>query len=156
GKDLVSNLHMPSIYAVPRILFDDDRRRTAAEVAQILHIPHDRLDSRLARSKSFVWLKRKVSEDEAAQIKQLKNGSLGIIEEYQRVYPFGEFLSQVIGFTNIDNDGIEGMELNLDRQLRGVPGRKETIRDAMGREIKAFEKSYLPAINGHSIYLTID
>ncbi len=156
GKDLVSNLKAPSVYAVPRILFEDDRRRIASRVSKILSIPHGKLDSRLTRSKSFVWLKRKVSDSEAKEIKKIGNGALGVLEEYQRVYPFGEFLSQVLGFTNIDNEGIEGMELTLDRNLRGVSGRKETVRDARGRQIKAFEKSYLPALDGHNVFLTID
>ncbi len=156
GKDLVSNLKAPSIYAVPRILFEDDRRRIAARVSRILGISHDRLDSKLNRGKSFVWLKRKVTEAQAQEIKKIGNGALGTLEEYQRVYPFGEFLSQVLGFTNIDSEGIEGMELHLDRQLRGVPGHLKTTRDAMGRQIKAFEKSFLPALDGHNIYLTID
>lgn len=156
GKDFVSNLKTPSIYAVPRILFDDDRHRISARVAKILGISRNVLDSRLTRSKSFIWLKRKVTESQAAEIKKVGSGALGVLEEYQRVYPYGEFLSQVLGFTNIDNEGIEGMELHLDRELRGVPGHKETIRDARGRQIKAFEKSFLPAIDGHNIYLTID
>ncbi len=156
GKDLVSNFKAPSVYAVPRILFDDDRRRIAARVAKILGISHSALDARPVRTKSFVWLKRRITDGQALEIKKIGNGALGILEEYQRVYPFGEFLSQVLGFTNIDNEGIEGMELFQDRQLRGVPGHKKTIRDAMGRQIKAFEKSFLPALDGHNIYLTID
>lgn len=156
GKDLVSNLKAPSIYAVPRILFSDDRHRIASRTARILGLPPAKLDARLSNSKSFVWLKRKVSEGEAQEIKKIGSGALGMIEEYKRVYPFGEFLSQVLGFTNIDNEGIEGVELNLDKHLRGVPGHKETIRDAMGRQIKAFEKNFLPALDGHNIYLTID
>jgi len=156
GKDLVSNIKVPSVYAVPRILFDDDRRKVSAQVSKVLNIPRGKLDSKLARAKSFVWLKRKVSAEEGQAIKKIGNGALGIVEEYQRVYPYGEFLSQVLGFTNIDNEGIEGMEMHLDRYLRGVPGRKQTVRDAMGRQIKAFEKSYLPAIDGSKIELTID
>lgn len=156
GKDLVSNIKVPSIYAVPRILFDDDRKKVASKLSKILNIPRSKLDSRLSRSKSFVWIKRKVSAEEGQEVKKIGNGALGIVEEYQRVYPHGEFLSQVIGFTNIDNEGIEGMEMHLDRYLRGVPGHKQTVRDAMGRQIKAFEKSYLPAIDGSQIELTID
>ncbi len=156
GKDLVSNFKVPSIYAVPRILFDDDRKKIAAKVSKILGISHNALDSRLTRSKSFIWLKRKVTAEQAQQIKKIGNGALGILEEYQRVYPFGELLSQVLGFTNVDSEGIEGIELHLDRHLRGVPGHKKTTRDAMGRQIKAFEKSFLPALDGHNIYLTID
>ncbi|HRK62126.1 MAG TPA: penicillin-binding protein 2 [Candidatus Omnitrophota bacterium] len=156
GKDLVSNIKAPSIYAVPRILFDDDRKKVATKLAKILNIPRNTLDSKLARSKSFVWIKRKVNAEQAQEIKQIGSAALGIMEEYQRVYPYGEFLSQVIGFTNVDSEGIEGMEMHLDRYLRGVPGHKQTIRDAMGRQIKAFEKSYLPAIDGGQIELTID
>jgi len=156
GKELVSNLKAPSIYAVPRILFNDDRHKLAARVSKILGISHDRLDSKFNRAKSFVWLKRKVSESQAQEIKKIGNGALGILSEYQRVYPYGEFLSQVLGFTNIDGEGIEGIELHLDRHLRGVSGHLKTTRDAMGRQIKAFEKSFLPALDGHNIYLTID
>lgn len=156
GKELAINLKVPSIYAVPRLIGNEEKRGLAEKVAKILDLPADFVRERLLRDKAFVWLKRKVTYDMAKQIERLSHPGLGILEEYKRFYPQGELLAHVLGFTDIDNHGLEGLEIFLNRELQGRPGRRYTKRDALGREIKAFEIKTIPAVHGNRVFLTID
>ncbi len=156
GRELATNLKLPSIYAIPRVMDDDSKKELAGPLAEALHLQKDYVLERLSRDKSFVWIKRKVSQEEAAKVKALHHPSLGIVEEYRRFYPQGDLLSQVLGFANIDNQGIEGIELSLNKDLQGREGRRFTKRDALGREIRAFDVKAIPPQNGNKVVLTID
>ncbi len=156
GKEFVTNLKIPSIYAVPRIMKDEDREKFARELSTILSLDRKSITDKLSRDKSFVWIKRRVSAEEANGVKRLQSPALGILDEYKRFYPQGGMLAQVLGFSNVDNQGVEGLERSMDADLRGRPGKRITKRDAYGREIKAFEIKALPAIDGNRIVLTID
>lgn len=156
GKEFVTNLKMPSIYAVPRMMNRESRETLSRELARILGLDRRNVIKKLERNKSFAWIKRRVSFEEADAVKKLESPALGILEEYKRFYPQGSMLAQVLGFSNVDNQGLEGIEKSMDADLRGKPGKRITKRDALGREIKAFEMKALPAIDGNRIVLTID
>ena len=156
GKEFVTNLKIPSIYAVPRALKDEERADLGREVAKILGLDRKWVMARLSRDKSFVWIKRRVTFEEAEKIRKLKCPELGVLEEYKRFYPQGTMLAQVLGFSTVDNQGVEGIERSMDGDLRGKPGKRVTQRDALGREIKAFEMKSLPVIDGNRVVLTID
>lgn len=156
GREFATNLKIPSVYAVPRLLFADQREKLVTSVSQILGLDKKFVLERFSRDKSFVWLKRRVSEAEARKIRELKSDALGITEEYKRLYPQGDLLSQILGFTDVDSQGLEGIELAFNHDLRGRAGQKQTKRDALGREIKAFEYRLIPAIDGRRVVLTID
>jgi len=156
GKEFVTNLKIPSIYAVPRALKDEDRADLSREIAKILGFDRKWVMERLSRDKSFVWLKRRVTFEESDKIRKLECPELGILEEYKRFYPQGTMLAQVLGFSTVDNQGVEGIERSMDGDLRGKPGKRVTQRDAKGREIKAFEIKSLPVVDGNRVVLTID
>jgi cell division protein FtsI (penicillin-binding protein 3) len=156
GKELATNLKLPSIYAVPRILTQEQKSELVAQLSYILKISSKNLMKKFNRPKAFVWIKRQASLEEAAQIKALNSRALGIIEEYKRFYPQNDLLAQVIGFTNIDTEGLEGVELSYNEELSGQDGKRYTKRDALGREIRAFETKSVPARDGHKVVLTID
>ena len=156
GKEFVTNLKIPSIYAVPRVLEDEERADLSREVAKILGLDRKWVMERLSRDKAFVWIKRRVTFEESEKIRQLGSPALGVMEEYKRFYPQGPMLAQVLGFSTVDNEGMEGLERSMDGDLRGKPGMRVTQRDAKGREIKAFEIKSLPVIDGNRVVLTID
>ncbi len=156
GKEFVTNLKIPSIYAVPRTLREEERADLSREVAKILGLDRKWVMERLSRDKAFVWIKRRVTFEEAEKIKKLESSALGVLDEYKRFYPQGSMLAQVLGFSTVDNQGVEGIERFLDGDLRGKPGKRVTQRDAKGREIKAFEMKSLPVIDGNRVVLTID
>jgi cell division protein FtsI (penicillin-binding protein 3) len=156
GKEFVTNLKIPSIYAVPRALKEEERADLSRKIAKILGLDRKWVMDRLSRDKSFVWLKRRVTFEEAEKIRKLECPELGILEEYKRFYPQGTMLAQVLGFSTVDNQGVEGIERSMDGDLRGKPGMRMTQRDAKGREIKAFEMKSLPVVDGNRVVLTID
>jgi len=156
GKELATSLKVPSIYAVPRILETSEKKNLAALLAKTLGVDQTVVFKKLEKDKAFVWIKRRVSFEEAEKIRHLNHPAVGILEEYKRFYPQGDLLSHILGFVNVDNSGLEGIERALDRELMGQPGRRYTKRDALGREVKAYEMKSVPAINGKRVYLTID
>jgi cell division protein FtsI (penicillin-binding protein 3) len=156
GKELAKNLKVPSIYAIPRLLGKEERQELVQRLAPILKLDKTFLEDRLSRDKSFIWLKRRTSYEEAEKVRALGSPALGIEKEYRRFYPQGDLLSHVLGFTNVDTDGIEGIELALNNDLEGRPGKRSTKRDAMGREIRAYEMKQVPVIDGNRVTLTID
>lgn len=156
GKEFATSLKVPSIYAVPRVIRTDRKKQLAQQLSKILDLDSTFLENRLARDKAFVWLKRKVSFDEAEKIQDLQDPGLGVLNEFRRFYPQGKSLAQVIGFTDIDNEGIEGLEMVLNGELQGKPGLRFTKRDALGREIKAFEMKAVPPVDGNRVFLTVD
>lgn len=156
GQAFATSLKTPSIYAVPRILNAEEKASLAPRLARILSLSPQRVQHLLDRDKAFVWLKRRVSAEEAREIEALENQALGIDYEYKRFYPDGPLLANVLGFTDVDMQGIEGLERTFDEELRGKPGKRFTRRDALGREIKAFEEKMIPAFDGHRVVLTID
>lgn len=156
GKEFATNLRIPSIYAIPRLVGENEKAAAAEKLGRLLHLKPSFVLERLSREKSFVWLKRKVSYEEADAIKKLELPYLGILKEYRRFFPQGDLLAQILGFSNVDNAGIEGIERYLNRDLQGRKGLRQTKRDALGREIKAFEAKQIPALHGHQVHLTID
>ncbi len=156
GRELAANLKVPSVFAVPRLIGEKDRQELIPKVSSILDLDRSFLQERLSRDKAFVWLARRISFEQAEKISDLASPALGILEEYKRFYPQGDLLAQALGFTNVDTLGLEGLELFLNRELQGRPGRRYTKRDALGREIKAFEIKTIPAMDGNRVMLTID
>ncbi|MBI4394992.1 MAG: hypothetical protein HY583_02230, partial [Candidatus Omnitrophica bacterium] len=155
-KEFATNLKVPSIYAVPRLVHSRERKELSREISRILNLRPEFVSERLARDKAFVWLKRRTSFKEAEAIRQLKNPKLGITYEPKRFYPHAEMLSNVIGFCNVDTVGQEGLELLYNQKLSGRAGYRYTKRDALGREMVALEDKLIPAVNGAKLILTID
>lgn len=156
GKEFAANLLVPSVYAVPRLLGKKEKLLLSQKIAPILGLDEKFVAGRLNRDKSFVWLKRRTTHDITEKIRQLKQQALGIIAEPRRFYPQGDLLAQILGFTNVDTTGIEGIELHLNQELQGSFGKRYTRRDALGREIRAFEIKSIPAVDGNHVHLTID
>lgn len=156
GKEFATNLKVPSIYAVSRAIPKSEREGLVKKLSQILNLEQSFVRERLSRDKAFVWLKRRTTMKEANEIQKLKNPNLGITYGPKRFYPHDHMLSNVIGFCNIDNTGVEGLELLYDQKLKGRMGYRYTKRDAMGREITSLEEKFIPSVNGARLILTID
>ncbi len=156
GEGLAINLKVPSVYAVPRMISPEEKPNLVRQLSGYLSLTPGFVSERLGRDKSFVWLKRRVPVEEAEQVKGLEDPALGILYEHKRFYPHGALLSNVLGFTDVDSGGIEGIERTENSELHGKAGRRYTRRDALGREIKAFEERMVPAVDGHRVVLTID
>ncbi len=154
GLVLAYNVPAPSIWAIP-----EDVNATPAQLSQLaglLGVPLTELQKKLAdEDKSFVWLKRQVSEPVARQIAGM--GIKGIYErkEYKRQYPDGEAAAHVVGFTNVENIGQEGVELTFDKQLSGRSGSRRVIKDRLGRVVEDVREQ-VPPVDGRDLQLSID
>lgn len=108
-----------------------------------------------ASKREFLYVKRHLSPEAAEAV--LANELPGVygMTEYRRFYPEGEVTSHLLGFTNLDDSGQEGLELALDEKLRGVPGLKKVLRDQKGRKVKDVAL-VRPARPGRDVYLSFD
>ncbi len=153
---LAFNINANSVFAVPKDMDEWQKPFAAHRLSSILGVDRDFVLRRLQRKKGFVWLKRKITEQESDQIKALKLKGVELIRESKRLYPNGYLAAHIIGFAGLDNTGLEGMELLYDKYLKGRPGIRVTSRDAKRRFIPSEDEKLLTAVNGFNLILNID
>ncbi|MBK8959174.1 MAG: penicillin-binding protein 2 [Proteobacteria bacterium] len=127
------------------------------KLAKILGIPFDQLETLIMPrlDKKFVYLQRHLTPDEGDALKRLEIAGLNLQEEQRRYYPAGEVAAHILGFTNVDDQGQEGVELSYDHILKGEPGQRRVIKDRIGRVVEDVER--LRATRpGRDVYLSID
>ncbi len=154
GHILASSVPVPSIWASPEDM-DHDPSKLAA-LAKALQMPLGDLQQRVAdKEKNFVWLKRLAGEEIAAQVKAL--GIKGVYDrkEYKRLYPEGEAAAHIVGFTNVENVGQEGIELAFNEKLAGKTGTRRVIKNRLGQVVEDMGQTVQP-IDGQDIQLSID
>jgi len=154
NRVLAIYLDTASIYAVPKEI--SDKENTAFILAEELGLDETDILKKLEKDNYFAWIKRRVDTDTAQKIKALGLKGVDLTSEPKRFYPGGKLACHVLGITNIDNKGIEGLELYYNRELSGEYGFRRSMKDAKKREIISFEKDALPARDGESLVLTID
>ncbi len=154
GLILASSVVAQSIWAIPE---DVDRADPKLrQLAKLLDMPLADLRKRLTNEdKTFVWIKRQVDDPVAKQIAAL--GIKGIYQrrEYKREYPEGEAAAHVVGFTNVEDIGQEGVELAFNRQLAGKSGSRRVIKDRLGRVVEDV-RDVVPPVDGPDLQLSID
>ncbi len=126
-------------------------------LAALLNANAEEIERKLTQrsGKEFVWLRRRLNPDVAGKIRALNIPGVNLQKEYRRFYPAGEVTSHVIGFTNIDDIGQEGLELAYDSWLAGSPGSKRVIKNRKGQTVEEVEliKESVP---GNDLHLSID
>lgn len=129
---------------------------TLVKLAKALNMPFATLKERLAEhDKEFVYLKRQLTPYETENAKALNIPGLFLKREYRRYYPEGEVTAHVIGVTNIDDKGQEGLELQYNKQLEGLPGLKRVIKDRLGQTVSEVQEIREPK-PGNNLVLSID
>jgi cell division protein FtsI (penicillin-binding protein 3) len=154
GLILASSVPAPSIWAIPEDV--DASKAQLAELAKLLDMPLAELRKKLAdEDKTFVWIKRQVDASVGEKIHAL--GIKGIYQrkEYKRQYPEGEAVAHVVGFTNVEDRGQEGMELAFNRDLAGRAGSRRVIKDRLGRVVEDVREQ-VPPVEGKDLQLSID
>ncbi|HSW17169.1 MAG TPA: penicillin-binding protein 2 [Ramlibacter sp.] len=154
GLLLATSVPAPSIWAIPE---DVDRDRPKlAQLAKLLEMPMAELDKKLAdEDKTFVWLKRQLDEPVARKIAALNIKGIYQRKEYKRQYPEGEAAAHIVGFTNVEDKGQEGMELTFEKELAGRPGSRRVIKDRLGRIVEDVREQ-TPPMDGRDLQLSID
>ncbi len=156
GRELAVSLDVDSVYGVPSKI--DNPRAVARQLSRILHENPRMLERKLAGDRHFVWISRKVEPAEAEKVKDLDSSEVGLQAESRRFYPNKTLAGAVLGFTGMDNEGLEGLELAYDTALRGVSGWVLAEKDAVGRTVFPGGPGFqykLPK-PGHDIILTVD
>lgn len=155
GEPLAVSTPVESVWGNPKELLKAPDR--LPQLAQALGMPLDELTRKLSQKadKEFLYLKRRINPDEAHRIVALGIPGVFSQREYRRFYPQGEAMAHVLGFTNIDDRGQEGLELAFDDWLRGSPGIKKVIRDRQGRIVESIDL-VKPAVPGKDLTLSID
>ncbi|HSV71800.1 MAG TPA: penicillin-binding protein 2 [Methylibium sp.] len=153
GELLATSVEAPTIWAIPRDLkaSADEKRR----LARLLGMSASELDKRLADNPNFVYLKRQVDESVALQVRALNLKGVHQLTEYKRRYPAGEAAAHVVGFTNVEDRGQEGIELAFQNALAGRDGKRRVIKDRLGRVVEDIGES-VPPVDGRDIELAID
>ena len=142
-----------SVYVHPKAL-PPDRDKFIAPIAAALHLPTGEIRAAFRSQTPFVWLKRRATPQESAQVRALGIEAIGSIETERRFYPQGTLAAPVIGFTDIEARGVSGIERTYDRYLRGEPAEIVGERDALGRIIFAQGVAAAPEIL--NVRLTLD
>jgi cell division protein FtsI (penicillin-binding protein 3) len=154
GLLLATSVPSPSIWAIPEEVDRDKAKLT--QLAKLLDMPLSELEKRLQdEEKSFVWLKRQVDEPVARQIVALGIKGVSTRMEYKRQYPEGEAGAHVVGFTNIEDQGQEGIELAFEKELAGRAGSRRVIKDRLGRIVEDVREQ-IPPVDGRDLQLSID
>ncbi|HHY45024.1 MAG TPA: PASTA domain-containing protein [Firmicutes bacterium] len=154
GHELAFSIDVESVYAIPAQVKDPEK--TASILSEILGMSYDSLMARLTRHSSFEWIKRKIPDEVARRIREERLPGIGFTQESMRVWPKGSLLAQTLGIVGIDNDGLEGLEYQYDRQLKGIQGQFTVEVDALGEALPQSQKGYIPPVQGKNLILTID
>jgi len=155
GEPLAISTPVDSVWVRPRdaMAAEDRLGELAALVGMDAAGLREMLRDRVGRE--FVYLKRHLTPDEARKVEALGMPGVHLQREYRRYYPAGEIAAHLIGFTNVDDQGQEGIELAYDTWLRGTPGEKRVLKDRLGRTVRNIESLRSPD-PGRPLYLSID
>ncbi|MEN8169464.1 MAG: penicillin-binding transpeptidase domain-containing protein [Pseudomonadota bacterium] len=155
GEPLAISTPVESVWVNPSELAT--ARDRWPELAKLLKLKVSHLERKLGSrmDKEFVYLKRRITPELAEQVMALAIPGVSLQREYRRYYPLGEVTSHVVGFTDIDDIGQEGIELMMEQRLRGTPGSKRVIKDRLGRIVESVESIHEPR-PGQELALSLD
>ena len=155
GEPLAISTPVDSVWANPREVLASDEQWSA--LGRLLGLEGVYLRERIASraGREFVYLKRRINPEVAQKVMALGIPGISLQREYRRFYPAGEVAAHVVGFTNIDDEGQEGLELAYDDWLRGTPGRKRVLKDRLGHIVENVERVAEPA-PGKDLQLSLD
>lgn len=157
GEVLVDNVSAPSVMAIPAQI--KNPAETARTLARLLRASEKEIYRKITKREMIVRLSpegRKISEELARQIQGLRLPGIVVVEDNKRYYPYGAMASHLLGFTGIDNQGLSGIELVYDEQLRGAPGFVSFSANARGEKLPGGSDRYTPPRDGMELMLTID
>ena len=153
GVLLASSIPAPSLWAIPKDLSTDPSQHLA--LAKLLAMTPAELDNRLDDNPNFVWLRRLTEDQTAKDVLALNLKGVHQLREYKRKYPEGEAAAHVVGFTNVEDKGQEGIELAHQAELAGKGGSRRVIKDRLGRVVEDIGEGVAP-MSGRDVTLSID
>jgi cell division protein FtsI (penicillin-binding protein 3) len=155
GEKLAVSIMANSVCADPSKIADP--ARAAGEVAGILNVNHQAVFKKISTPKSFCWLARKISPEQAVSVENADIDGIFLVKEPKRFYPNGELAAHLLGFVGMDAGGLEGLERKYDESLKGKPEKLAWARDAKGKKLfLRVEKSEIKKDENINLVLTID
>lgn len=154
GRVMAASETVYSAYAVPAEVPHKDA--VAPEVAGILDVPAKTVLKRLRQRVALVWLKKRLSPTEATAIRALGLRGIALAPQVKRLYPYGSVASDIVGFTGIDNQGLGGVELRYESDLKGKDGDIRVEYDAKNQRLANARTDYVAPVGGDSLVLTVD
>ncbi|QQZ08036.1 stage V sporulation protein D [Heyndrickxia vini] len=153
---IAENKSAPTVFVVPRQVVNPGD--TAEKLASVLNASKEKIYKQITTNSRMERIKagRKISTDKANEVRNLKLKGVYIGEDSQRYYPYDSYLSHVLGFTGVDNQGLMGLELFYDEELKGEKGSVQFYSDAKGRRMPDMSDDYKPPKDGLDLKLTID
>ncbi|HHL45906.1 MAG TPA: penicillin-binding protein 2 [Gammaproteobacteria bacterium] len=155
GQPLAVSTPVDSVWVEPKEFLTAESQWP--QMAKLLDMPLKQLREiiRGREKREFVYIKRRIAPALAAQVMALEVAGVSLQREYRRYYPAGEVTGHLLGFTNVDDIGLEGIELAYNKWLRGLPGSKRVIKDRLGHIVEDVERIRRPQ-PGRDLRLTID
>jgi stage V sporulation protein D (sporulation-specific penicillin-binding protein) len=156
GVALATNVSAPTVWVVPRQV--KDPAGTADKLSAVLNMSKENAYRQITQGQSIVRIKegRKISHEKAKEIRALGLEGIYIGEDSKRHYPFGSYLSHVLGFAGVDNQGLMGLELFYDKELNGERGSVKFYANAKGERMNDMADDYEHPVDGLDLKLTID
>ena len=154
GHVLASSVPVKAIWAIPEDVLTQPKEKIS-KLAVLLGMTESSLYAKLDSDKSFVYLKRQVDNDVADEIVKLGISGIQTRKEYKRFYPEGEVMAHVVGFTNVEDIGQEGIELASQNVLAGEKGSRRVIKDRLGHIVEDMRAIKEP-LDGKDLVLSID
>ena len=154
GVLLASSVPAPSIWANPEDMERDPVK--LRQLARLLEMTPAELNKKVKdEERTFVWLRRQMDESVVKEIRALGIKGVYDLKEYKRLYPEGEAAAHIVGFTNVEDKGQEGVELIFQKQLAGQAGSRRVIKDRLGRVVEVVGET-VPPVDGQDLQLSID
>jgi cell division protein FtsI (penicillin-binding protein 3) len=155
GEPLAISTPVDSVWANPAEL--NGARAQWPALVKLLDLSRQDLISQISKNsgREFMYLKRHVRPEQAEQVMALKIPGVALQKEYRRYYPAGAIAGHVVGFTNVDDQGQEGLELAYNAWLHGVPGKKRILKDRLGNMVETVESIQLP-VPGKDLTISLD
>ncbi|EMS1852652.1 TPA: penicillin-binding protein 2 [Neisseria gonorrhoeae] len=158
GAVLALSAPTESLFAVPKDMKEMPSAAQLERLSELVDVPVDVLRNKLEqKGKSFIWIKRQLDPKVAEEVKALGLENFVFEKELKRHYPMGNLFAHVIGFTDIDGKGQEGLELSLEDSLHGEDGAEVVLRDRQGNIVDSLDSPRNKAPkNGKDIILSLD
>jgi len=154
GQVLASSVPVKAVWAIPDDVLEAPPEKLRA-LAGLLEMPEADLRKKLDSDRNFVYLKRQVEQETVDKVIKLGIAGIETRKEYKRFYPQGEVMAHVVGFTNVEDAGQDGMELGMQKTLAGVTGSRRVIKDRLGRIVEDIAAVREPH-DGRDLVLSLD
>lgn len=159
GKKLAVSVNAYTVWSTPADIkknYKNNLENVSKSIGDVLDLEEELVYEKITKDKSNIKIKQWITKEEAEALRELNIKGISIVEDNKRYYPYGAFASHILGFTDIDNNGLYGIERIYDEELTGIPGKWVRMTDAANRQLPYDgEKVYDPT-DGTSLVLTID